>query len=128
MTRLLLVLPVAVLVTGCAGAGLTDAQRSERCAAFAAEVRQSGLPAIPDAATAKQVADRLDPLLSGMATPALHDPAVRIHQDLHAVDVAQRQGKADQAGTAAGRVVDAVGDLATACGLPRSAFLAAPSG
>lgn len=121
MRRLLLVF---VLLTGCAGASLTEAQQTERCTTFAQQVAAGSLASTPDEKIAKSVADSLDPLLSGMSTPALHDPAVRIHQDLHAVEVAQRQGKTSQADAAVARVRTSISDLAKACGLPESAFLA----
>ncbi len=114
---------VALLLTGCAGSTLSAADKTARCTAFADKVSAAGLSATPSEQTAKSVADSLDPLLSAMSTPALHDPAVRIHTDLHAVEIAQRQGKTDQADTAANRVRASISDLAKACDLPESAFV-----
>lgn len=114
---------MAALLTACAGTSLTAAQKTERCTSFAQKVAVGSLSRTPEEKTAKSVADSLDPLLSGMSTPALHDPAVRIHQDLHAVEIARRQGKTSQADEAAARVRTSIADLAKACGLPESAFL-----
>ncbi len=120
MKRLVL---AALLLTACAGSSLSAADKTARCTAFAQKVAVATMSTTPDEKTAKSVADSLDPLLSGMSTPALHDPAVRIHTDLHAVEIAQRQGKADQADAAAARVRASITDLAKACGLPESTFL-----
>lgn len=121
--RLLALAPL-LLLTACGGGGLTDAQKADRCGEFADKVVVADLAAgTPDEKTARDVAGTLDPLLSRLSTPAVHDPAVRVHQQLHAVELAAKRGDDGQADKAAEKAKDAVTELAGACGLPESRFL-----
>lgn len=120
---------LAVLtLTGCAGSSLSEADKAERCATFATTVAKADLQAgTPDEQTAKAVAEALDPQLARLSTPALHDPAVRVHQALHTVESAVRRGDTAQADEAADKARAQLEALATACGLPAADFLGASS-
>jgi len=121
---LLLLLPGLTL--GCGGGSLTPEDKAARCRDFAAAVAVAQLRSTPSEDLARSVADSLDNRLSRLGTPALHTPAVEIHRDLHAVEVAQRAGDTAKADEAAGRARAAVGELAAACGLPEADFLGTP--
>ena len=114
---------VLLTVTGCGAQSLSPEERTARCGDFAAAVARADLRGTPTEAVAREVADSLDNRLSRLGAPALHTPAVEIHRDLHAVEVAQRAGDSEKADEAAARAREAVSELAAACGLPESAFL-----
>ncbi len=114
-------------LTACSSGTLTPAQKTERCIAFAAAVAKAGLPATPDEKTARQVGDSLDALLSRLGTPAIHDPATRVHQQLHDIESARKRGDAAAADAAAAKAVTAVGQVATACDLPLTEFVGKPT-
>ncbi len=121
MKRALVV--TAVLLAGCAGSSLSAADKTERCTAFATTVSAARLTTTPDEATARDTANALDSLLATMSTPALHDPAVQVHQQLHEIEKWQRKADATRADEAAKKARDQLAALAKACALPASDFL-----
>lgn len=113
----------AALLAGCAGSSLSAADKAERCAAFAKAVSAAHLATTPDEATARDTANSLDALLTTMSTPALHEPAVQVHQQLHEVEKWQRKNDTSRADAAAAKAREQLTSLAKACDLPASDFL-----
>lgn len=113
----------AALIAGCAGSSLSAADKAERCASFAKTVSAAHLAATPDEATARDTANSLDSLLPKMSTPALHEPAVQVHQQLHEIEKWQRKNDSARADAAAVKVREQLTALAKACDLPASDFL-----
>lgn len=111
------------LAVGCGGSPLTAQEKDERCRDFAAAVAVAGLRTTPSEEVARTVAGSLDDRLSRLGTAALHTPAIEVHRQLHAVEIARRKGDTEAADRAAARVREAVRQLASACGLPESDFL-----
>lgn len=114
-----------VLATACGGSPLSPEEKAMRCKEFAGAVAVARLSSTPSEQVARDVANALDNTLSRMGTPALHTPAVEVHRDLHAVEVARRAGDDAKADAAAARARAALAELATACSLPLAAFLGA---
>lgn len=124
MTRRTTVLAAALLLAACGiSNGLTPQQRADRCADFARAVARAQLSGTPDEKLAREVADSLDGKLSRLGSPDLHDPAVSLHQDLHAVQLAQRQGSSSKADEAAAKARTHAAALAKACDLPVTDFV-----
>lgn len=113
----------AALVAGCAGSSLSAADKAARCATFAKTVSAAHLATTPDEATARDTANALDSLLPKMSTPALHEPAIQVHQQLHEVEKWRRKADAGRADAAAQKARDRLAELAKACDLPTSDFL-----
>jgi hypothetical protein len=114
---------LALSLVGCGSASLSPQEKAQRCQDFAAALAVAGLRSTPSEAVARDVANSLDNKLSRLGAPALHTPATEIHRDLHAVEVARREGDAAKADAAAARARQAVAELARACGLPEADFL-----
>ena len=94
-----------------------------RCLDFADAVAKANLTSTPSEAVARDVANSLDSRLSRLGSPAVHDPAVKLHQDLHAVEVARRRNEPADADRAASRAREDIDRLAAACDVPSSRFL-----
>ena len=116
-------LALVALLSGCGAQSLSPEEKRARCRDFATAVARADLRTTPSESVAREVADSLDNRLSRLGAPALHTPAVEIHRDLHAVEVALRGGDTEKADEAAARAREAVQELAAACDLPESAFL-----
>ncbi|HUR13591.1 MAG TPA: hypothetical protein VM097_03755 [Mycobacteriales bacterium] len=113
---------VLLCAAACGGSALSPQEKTERCQDFAAAVAAGRLRTTPSEQVARDVAASLDNKLSRLGTPALHTPAVQVHQHLHRVEAAQRRGDAAAADRASADVRRAVSDLADACDLPEAAF------
>jgi hypothetical protein len=114
---------LAVALTGCAASGLSPQEQAARCADLADAVSKAHLTSTPSEQVAQQVAVSLDNRLSRLGSPAVHDPAVQLHQQLHAIESERRRGDSARADAAAPRARDAIDRLATACDLPATRFL-----
>lgn len=113
----------ALLLTGCGASGLSPQEQAQRCADLADAVAKAHLSSTPDESTAREVADSLDNRLSRLGSPAVHDPAVQLHQDLHQIEKALRRGDRVRADEVAARARQHVAQVADACDLPASRFL-----
>ena len=123
MTARLAALTAALLLTGCAGSGLSPAEQAQRCGDLADAVAKARLSTTPDEQLAREVAVSLDSRLSRLGSPAVHDPAVLLHQQLHAIEAERRRGDSARADDAARKARAAIDRLATACQLPAARFL-----
>lgn len=110
-------------LVGCGGTPLTAQEKDARCRDFAGAVAVAKLRTTPTEDLARTVASSLDNRLSRLSTADLHTPAIEVHRDLHAVEVARRRGDAQAADRAAASAREALAQLARACGLPESDFL-----
>lgn len=113
----------ALLLSGCGGSSLTPAQQAERCEDFAAAVAKAGLSGTPSEQVAADVGGSLDNRLSRIGGPAVHGPAVQLHQQLHAIELAHKRHDQARADQAAERAREAIERLAAACDLPPARFL-----
>ena len=117
---------VAALLTGGLLTGCSEAQdtadRVRDCTALATDVARAGLSGVPTADEAEQAADAVHERLSRL-TQEVHDPAVALHDRLHAIEEARRDGDVTKATRAARQAREAAGDVAAACGLSVERFI-----
>lgn len=114
-------LAAPLLASGCGGAEDT-AGRLRDCTALAADVARAGLSRVPSQEQAERAADAVHERLSRLS-PKVHDPAVVLHDRLHAIEDARADGDAARAAKAAAQARDAAADVAAACGLPVDRFV-----
>ena len=119
-------LALLLVLAGCSAQSLSSQELKSRCLDFADAVSRAQLSTTPNEKLARDVADSLDNKLSRLGSPAVHDPAVKLHQALHAIEVAQRNDRTDQANEATARARENIDKLAKACDLPSSRFLGQP--
>jgi hypothetical protein len=93
------------------------------CADVAADLRGAGLRATPSLEQARLAGNRLDRRLTQVADPGLHDAVVRLHRHLHAVEIARRGSKGDEAARSAAQARDDVAAVARACKTSTDALL-----
>jgi hypothetical protein len=112
---------LSVLLSGCGVGSQTPEERAKACQDVASAVAPAGIGGSPTQGQAAAAARQLDPLLSSVRDVSAHDAAVRLHQQLHAYELALRKdtGREQQA---LEKSREAVADLAEACHLPVSAF------
>jgi hypothetical protein len=110
------------LLTACAGQ-ITPEQLAAECTGLAGEVAQSGLTGTPTQQQVRDVAARLDGRLSDLRDPSVHDAAVSLHQNLHALEEALKDGDASKAQRATQAARDDAASAAQACGMPVERFL-----
>lgn len=110
-------------VAACGGSSLSAQDKTARCEAFADAVAVAQLTDTPAAKLAEDVANSLDPLVPKMSTPALHGPAVEIHQDLHRIAQFGKRKDTARADRQAESARRHAAELAKACGLPVERFL-----
>lgn len=115
-----------LVLAGCSANSLSADELQSRCLDFADTVSKAQLSTTPSEERARDVADRLDNQLSRLASPAVHDPAVKVHQALHAIEIAQRHDRTAEADEAAARARENIDKLAEACDVPSSRFLGQP--
>ena len=120
--RLGALLATALLATGC-GTSASKADNDRLCAALRADLKTAGLATTPTREQARDAALRLDPRVTQVAKPALHEAVVRLHQHLHSLDVAWRRNEPDNVARAAERVRNDARGAARACGLSSDSFL-----
>ena len=78
---------VLVLALGaCSASGLSAEEQAERCSDFADAVAKAHLTGTPSEEVAREVANSLDNRLSRLGSPAIHDRAVKVHRELHAIE------------------------------------------
>jgi hypothetical protein len=111
-----------VLVTGCAGQ-ITPEELAAECTGLAGEVVQAGLAGTPTEEQVRDVANRLDDRLGNLRDPGVHDAAVSLHQNLHALEQALKDGDASKAERASRAARDDVASAAQECGMPVERFL-----
>ena len=116
------VIVVALLAAGC----VTSASRADNealCTGLQADLKGVVLDDALTREQASAAAARLDPRVTQVADPGLHDAVVRLHQHLHAIDVAfRKRGPSDVARAIVRARADAK-RAARACHLPEDAFL-----
>ncbi len=112
-----------IALAGCASSSLSAEEQANRCDDFARAVAVARLPTTPSEQVARDVANSLDSQLARMATPALHEPAVQVHQDLHRIELLRRRGDTERADRTAEKAREHLAELAEACDLPEERFL-----
>jgi hypothetical protein len=113
----------AGLLAAACGTSASKADNVALCTGLRADLQGAALAGTPSREQASATAIRLDPRVTQVADPSLHDAVVRLHQHLHAVDVAWRKRGPDDAARAADRARAAARQAARACHLPEDAFL-----
>ncbi|MDX6197876.1 MAG: hypothetical protein QOJ79_1027 [Actinomycetota bacterium] len=112
-----------LMATAACGTSASKADNDALCSALSRELTGAGLAGTPTRAQAVATANRLDAHVRQVADSRLHDAVVRLHQDLHDIDVAwRRRGPADVTRAAERARADAR-RAARACGLGSDAFL-----
>jgi hypothetical protein len=113
---------VGLLAVACS----TSASKADTvalCNALTADLKGAGLAGTPTSEQASAAAVRLDPRVTQVADPGLHEAVVRLHQHLHEVDVAWRKRGSDDAARAADRARKDAQQAARACHLPAETFV-----
>lgn len=112
----------APLALGACAGSLSPAEKAAQCTTFASAVVPAGLKGTPTAEQAKTVAEELDSVISDLRDPAVHDAAVQLHTDLHAMDTAYRKGDTAKVQSLLADARRDAAKAAAACGIPASAF------
>lgn len=128
MPRALLavLLPIALLCTGCSGAvdkAVDKATAVKDCAGLATDVARTKLSGTPTQADAEQAVQRLDDRIGSLDSPAVRDAATELRDQLRAVQAAARSADPAAAQLATDRARAAAKRTAEACGLPAEQFL-----
>jgi hypothetical protein len=101
---------MALLAAACSTSA-SKADNRALCATVRSALAGVGLDAIPSQQQARDAATGLDPLVTAVADPGLHEDVIRLHQHLHQLDVAwsrHDQAAVAQAAQRARADVDAV--------------------
>ena len=105
------VLAVVLLTAACSGAG-SKADNAALCAGVTADLKGAGLTGTPTREQARTAATKLDARITAVASPALHDAVIRLHQHVHDIETAWRKNRPDDARRAADRARKDAGEIA----------------
>lgn len=122
MTRSAWALVLALLVGACSAGAPDASEQRQRCQALAETISVAALRTTPAESTAREVAHELDDRLPRLGSPAVHGPAVEVHNSLHTIEKLLGRGNKAEAAKAAGEARSAIDRLATACALPVGSF------
>jgi hypothetical protein len=115
---------VFVAVLAAAGCSSSSASQDRAlCTGIVTDLAGSGLQGTPSQEQARQAGLHLDPRLTQVAKPAIHEAVIALHTDLHRIEVLRKGGDAAGASKASGDARSDVARLARACGQPASTFL-----
>lgn len=116
------VLLVAVLAAaGCSSSSAS--QDTALCTSIVTDLAGSGLQGTPSQDQARQAGLHLDRRLTQVAKPTIHEAVIKLHTDLHRIEVLRKGGDAAGAAKASADARSDVDRLARACGQPASTFL-----
>jgi hypothetical protein len=116
------VVALVTLAAACSSSA-SHADNAALCSGVAADLQGAGLTTTPSHEQARAAGTRLDARLTQLADPGLHDAVIRLHQHVHDIETAWRQGRSGAAVTAAARARNDAEKVARLCGKPIDAFV-----